>query len=212
MEGKGGDRLHNLDIQRTMPRGRPREFDTETALNNAMLVFWRRGYRATSLDDLTEAMQVNKPSLYAAFGDKESLFLQVIDFYANNLLAPRASRLMQADDMRSGLERYFADLSEVVVGKSYPPGCLIACVLTEECAESEALKEKLAFMIKGADERLAKFFNTHKEELKSDLSPKQAAKLLLSTIYGLSIRARAGTPKRELVEICEAFIKSIAKS
>src|SRR5712692_5869572 len=64
-----------------MPRGRPREFDREAALERAIDVFWRHGYEATSVSDLTAAMGVNPPSLYAAFGDKEKLFLEAVERY-----------------------------------------------------------------------------------------------------------------------------------
>src|SRR5438552_2002737 len=63
------------------PRGRPREFDREAALERAIDVFWRHGYEATSVSDLTAAMNINPPSLYAAFGDKEKLFLQAVERY-----------------------------------------------------------------------------------------------------------------------------------
>jgi AcrR family transcriptional regulator len=65
-----------------IPKGRPREFDAEKALNRALMVFWRKGYEGTSLMDLTRAMNINRPSLYAAFGNKESLFRKALDRYA----------------------------------------------------------------------------------------------------------------------------------
>ncbi|MGV0105655.1 TetR/AcrR family transcriptional regulator [Nostoc sp. DSM 114160] len=88
--------------------GRPREFDTDDALNRAMYVFWRKGYLGTSLSDLTEAMGINRPSLYAAFGNKESLFRKVLARYADGpsaylreaLKEPTARQGRRADDAR----------------------------------------------------------------------------------------------------------------
>src|SRR5436190_19772422 len=65
-----------------MPAGRPRAFDTEKALDKALQVFWRKGYEGTSLSDLTKAMRINRPSLYAAFGNKEALFRKALDRYS----------------------------------------------------------------------------------------------------------------------------------
>src|SRR5260221_13442153 len=99
------------------PRGRPRAFDRDEALERAMQVFWRKGYEATSVSDLTRAMDINPPSLYAAFGDKERLYLAAIERYekehwldfARSLDAPRSARqamerllLQAASDLTAG--------------------------------------------------------------------------------------------------------------
>ncbi len=79
-----------------MLRGRPREFDVDQALDRAMVTFWHYGYLVTSLDELTQAMQIIRPSLYAAFGDKEQLFLKTIDRYAEHFAA-RAVKALEAE-------------------------------------------------------------------------------------------------------------------
>ena len=192
-----------------MPRGRPREFDTEDALQRAMVVFWRRGYRGTSLDDLTEALEVNKPSLYAAFGDKEALFLAVVDYYRDNMVAPAVRKLIGCKNLRDGLQAFFRAMSNIVIENETPPGCLIACLLSEECCESDVIKTKLFSLIESADRVFTKVFEEHKDELNPSLNPEAAGRLLASTMHGLSIRARAGASKKVLVEICDAFIESV---
>src|SRR6267378_8624928 len=85
------------------PRGRPREFDREAALERAIDVFWRHGYEATSVSDLTSAMDINPPSLYAAFGDKEKLYLEALEYYVNGT-ACRKAVLDDAPTARAAVE------------------------------------------------------------------------------------------------------------
>jgi len=192
-----------------MPRGRPRQFDIEEALNSAMLVFWRRGYRGTSLDDLTEALKISRPSLYAAFGDKEALFMQVVDHYRNQMIVPSAIKLLSCENLREGLQTFFRALANLVTGSETPPGCLIACLLSEECCESDTIKAKLATLIETADKNFTRLFQVHRNALSPALTPESAAKLLLSTVHGLSIRARAGAGERTLLEVGEAFMDAV---
>jgi len=104
--------------------GRPREFELEEALDRAMLLFWRKGYEGASLSDLTEAMGITRPSLYAAFGNKEDLFRQVLDrydertasFLVDSIEAPTARTV--AEGLLRGAANFHADLNN-------PPGCLM---------------------------------------------------------------------------------------
>jgi len=176
-----------------------------------MLVFWRNGYRGTSLDDLTEALNINRPSLYAAFGDKEKLFLDSVDYYRDQFMVPTALALLEADDLREGLDRFFRGFLNLVLGKETPPGCFAACLLSEECCDSSAIKDKLAALISGADRAFTKAFERHQSVLRAPLTPEQAGKLLTSTIHGLAVRARAGGSKAEILAVCKSFTDSLVK-
>src|SRR5580658_1011467 len=90
----------------TSTLGRPRDFDVEKALGRAMRVFWRKGYLGTSLSDLTDAMGINRPSLYAAFGNKESLFHKVLERYAEGP-SVYLSEALRAPNARAVIERLF---------------------------------------------------------------------------------------------------------
>jgi TetR/AcrR family transcriptional regulator, copper-responsive repressor len=193
-------------------KGRPREFDTAEALSNAMIVFWRKGYRGASLEDLTDAMAINKPSLYAAFGDKERLFISAVDHYRSTFIAPAVIELTSSLDLKTGLTIFLRTIAEIVTGnRGNPPGCLIACLLNEEGCESKAIRNKLADLIGGADAAFKVVFEKHSSRLKADLSPMLAAKLLTTTMHGMATRARAGGSRRDLEQIAKAFIECIVK-
>lgn len=194
-----------------MSRGRPKKFNNDQALHDAMLVFWRNGYRGTALDDLTAALNINKPSLYAAFGDKEELFLRVIDHYRSHILAPISKPLAQCTNLKDGLRQYFRDIAKIVIGKDTPPGCLVACMLADECCESELIKTKLASAISESDQLFCRVFEKHIDELNPQITPEAAAVLLVSTLHGLSIRARAGASRETIESGASAFLKVVLK-
>lgn len=193
-----------------MSRGRPREFDKEAALKRATELFWRNGYRGVSLDDLTQAMEINKPSLYAAFGDKESLFLAAIDFYRESVTRPQFQRLMNCENLKDGFRAFFKEMVKVVTNKDCP-GCMIACMLSQESCDSEAIQAKLAHSLNAADQGFTALLTQHKNELHPYIYPSAAAKLLTSMLHGMAIRARSGATAKELEVIAEGAIKIICK-
>lgn len=194
-----------------MPRGRPREFEIEDALDKAILVFWQKGYRGASVDDLTAAMDIKRPSLYAAFDDKESLFLAAIDRYTEVFLLPPTRKLMAAKSLREGLPQFFKDMGNVILNDKTPPGCMIACLLTEECCDSGVIKQKLAYSIERADETFKNVFEQHKEELAEGVDPEDAGRLLTTVLHGMAIRARAGIGRDELVPITAQLLETLLK-
>src|SRR5580658_6972995 len=115
-----------IDMKRekvTPPLGRPRAFDTEEALDRAMLVFWRKGYLGTSLSDLTNAMGIKRPSLYAAFGNKKSLFRKVLDRYFKGPSA-YLNDALQEPTARAVVERYFQSVIDLLTDPQTPTTCL----------------------------------------------------------------------------------------
>lgn len=194
-----------------MSKGRPRQFDTDSALDEAMLVFWRLGYRGTSLDDLTEAMDINRPSLYAAFGDKERLFLAAIDRYKEKHLSGPMKKLLAAENLQKGLPTFFNSMLSVIVNDDNPPGCMIACLLSEECCESEVIQAKLADSIKSADALFTRVLEKHVDELSESLDPISAGRLMTTTLHGIAIRSRSGASKKELQGIAQSFMKVVLR-
>ena len=107
-----------------MPRGRPREFDVDEALDRALGVFWRRGYEGASLPELTEAMGINRPSLYAAFGNKEALFRRAIERYVEGP-ACHFREALGEPTARAVVERVFRGTVDLLTDAGNPPGCFL---------------------------------------------------------------------------------------
>src|SRR4051794_5217152 len=107
-----------------MPKGRPRQFDEEEALDTALLLFWRHGYEGTSLAALTDAMGINMPSLYAAFGNKESLFRGVLERYLNGP-ASYLSQALSEPTARQAAETLFRGAINMTMDARHPDGCLL---------------------------------------------------------------------------------------
>src|SRR5439155_2785661 len=106
------------------PRGQPRSFDVGKAVDRALDVFWRKGYEGASLSDLTRAMRINRPSLYAAFGNKEELFRKVLDRYVNGPLA-YFGKALAAPKARGVIEQIFVGAARMASDPRFPSGCLM---------------------------------------------------------------------------------------
>ena len=124
------------------PRGRPRSFDREQALERAMDVFWRKGFEAASLANLTKAMGINPPSLYAAFGDKESLFLEALERYQ----ARRGSSCPYVDEptARGAIRRLLTYMAEELTSSCHPRGCMMMMAATTSANSSPQMQAALA--------------------------------------------------------------------
>jgi TetR/AcrR family transcriptional regulator, copper-responsive repressor len=128
-------------VQKT--RGRPRSFDREAALQRAIKVFWKHGYEATSINDLTHAMGINPPSLYAAFGDKEKLFMEVVDHYVEERRAA-VMRAFAEPTARRAVERWLTEAANALAQDRVPRGCLLVMSDTNCSAQSRHVQEALA--------------------------------------------------------------------
>ena len=115
-------------------KGRPRKFDVDKALEKAMLVFWHNGYEGSSLSDLTAAMEINRPSLYGTFGDKEQLFIRSLERYLENYGTKGVAQLSKYADLTEAIAAFFNCVVEQLTNSQLPAGCLIAnCTL--ECGD-----------------------------------------------------------------------------
>src|SRR5689334_4654560 len=124
-----------------MPR--LKEFDPDQALERAMRAFWARGYEGTSIQDLLAAMEINRASLYATFGDKEQLFLKAIDRYGQRVFGPLLEPLEREPSGRRGLELFFARLLEQVWRPDCPRGCLVTNSALEISSVHPAIAQKI---------------------------------------------------------------------
>jgi AcrR family transcriptional regulator len=189
------------------PRGRPRSFDRDAALDAAVLVFWEMGYEGTSLAELTSAMGINRPSLYATYGNKRDLFIQAIDRYAATHGSRAFSALRLEPDNRTAVQRFFEASIECALADGTPRGCLINTVATDAAGNDPDLRDKLSHMFEQTDAAMARRMaaNRTSNEPHSH-EPEMLAQMAHSVTHSIMTRARAGASRQELTQIAESFM------
>jgi len=186
------------------PRGRPRAYDPEVVLEKALNLFWEKGFAATSLDDLVEATGVNRPSLYAGFGDKEALYLKAMELYRSRLSAQLDAVLTcngEGDSVLGIVRRYFDILIDIYTGeRQHPLGCAFVCTALNEAPQHESILEMLQNTIEEFDQRFERFFALSQTYgcLKAGHDPKALAQMISGITANLGIRARAGASAEDL--------------
>jgi len=190
--------------------GRPREFDEDAALDAAMCVFWEKGYEGTSLDDLTEAMQINRSSLYSTFVDKESLFRRVIERYQAGPLSFIHQALHQPT-ARGVVENLLRSTVRFLNDGSHPRGCLslqggMACGSGNEEVNQALLdwrNQGLLYIQKRMQRAKAE------GDLAKDVDPKDLARLVVILLNGLSVQAVNGATVAEMNRAVELALRSL---
>ncbi|GHH30681.1 TetR family transcriptional regulator [Streptomyces rubradiris] len=184
-------------------RGRPRSFDRATALEKALLAFWQHGYEATSVSDLTRVMGIGAPSLYAAFGDKQSLFDEVVRVYSGTHGAFGARALDEEPTAREGVARMLREAAAEYTDPSHPQGCMIIHAAIN-CTNPEVealLRDRRNANIAAIESRI-------RADVAAGLLPAgtDAAALARHTgavIQGMSQQARDGARREELEALAE---------
>ena len=200
---------------RTMTAGRKRTFDKEEALNQAMQVFWRNGYSGTSMNDLTSALGINKPSLYAAFGNKEQLFDAALRHYMSLYGGPLFDRLTESTDtpLSNRLRNYLFGIVDLTSDRELPTGCLFVKSNCESGGEAipEEIAESLRELGSANEQALTKFLRSEQRrgELPSTTNPRELAGYLISVMYGLSVLARSGKSRKQLRAIVDIAVASL---
>lgn len=175
--------------------GRPKLFDRNQALLAAINVFWTRGYEGASVKNLTEAIGINSPSLYAEFGDKQALYLQAIDRYANNDACAPLVALEQIEDINAAVRAFLeAAINYSTNHDSGAKGCFLASCVSTSAGHVEGVCELLHEAIAATDARItARFEKEKKKRVLSRRFPSaERARLLFDLRQGLVFRARAG--------------------
>jgi AcrR family transcriptional regulator len=190
-------------------RGRPRAYDPDTALAQAMGAFWDAGYAATSLDDLSAATGMNRPSLYGAFGDKHALYLQALARYRAAARAAMKEALDPKHSLREGIRGvYSAALAIYLSGEHGPRGCFMIGTATTESVLDREARSQLAAGLHEIDDAFAARIRLAQEmgELKSAADPALLAKLASAVLHTLALRARMGEPRAALAAIADAGV------
>lgn len=189
--------------------GRPRAFDIDQALDRALKVFWRKGYEGASLTDLTRAMGINRPSLYAAFGDKEGLFRKALDRYGNRSTTYLAEALNQPT-ARAVVERLLHGAAESLTNPHNPRGCLyvqgaLACGKDTDCIRRELISRRAA----GEIEIYRRLKRAKAEgDLSPDSNPADLARFIATVTQGMAVQAAGGASRAELERVAQTALRA----
>jgi AcrR family transcriptional regulator len=189
--------------------GRPRAFDRDKALDQAMTVFWKHGYDGASLSELTSAMGINPPSLYAAFGNKEGLFRAVLDRYAA-ANADVMDEALAAPTSRQVVERYLRGWAAAVMASDRPAGCLVIQSGMTCGKGGEAVAETLNERRRDPECQLKARFERAREEgdLPRGVEPETLARYITAVQQGLCIQAAGGASRETLELVVEMALKA----
>ena len=179
------------------PRGRPRSIDHTAALDAAVETFWARGYEGASLTDLTKAMGLSRPSLYAAYGDKADLFARALDRYGETIGGAPMRVFEAAEDDADAVRAFLAASAEGNTRPGGAQGCLIACCAATAAGTDAGLRDRLGAMMTATRDRLA-----------TRLGPVRAG-LLLDMMYAQAVAARAGATREALLADLDVRVEAV---
>lgn len=198
----------NIDLTPTLrKKGRPLSFDREDALTKAMLLFWRHGYEATSLNDLTTALGVKPSSIYSVFGDKKRLFLEAVAKYLSGPVTSE-SIIDHAVDGREAARGLLKAAAVGFTGQDTPAGCLLASSAISCSEGANDVKDELAAIRRGIEEQLLKKVKESVEagQLPKDTAAEALASLTMAIIQGMSTLARDGATRDKLLGMIDAVM------
>ena len=192
-----------------MAMGRPRAFDMDQALDQALHVFWEKGYAGTSITELTEAMGINPPSLYAAFGNKEKLFKKALDRY-EDLRDQILEEAFAAPTAREAVTRLLEGTAERLSDKCNPRGCLMVQGALSGGEECEAVKRDLASRRARVEALIRKRLRRAKREgdLPSDADAAALARFVATVMHGMAVQAAGGVAPKELRAIVNTALRA----
>jgi AcrR family transcriptional regulator len=194
------------------PRGRPRSYDPETALAKARDAFWDGGYAGTSLDDLTGATGMKRPSLYGGFGDKHALYLLTLARYREMGRAVMQEELSLERPLAQGLRGMFARaLSLYLAGSQGARGCYLIGTAATEAVLDPRIRAVLAAGLHELDDLLESRFRAAaaRGELATELDPAALARVICGVLNSLALRARAGDSKKILESTAETAVRLV---
>ncbi len=195
-----------------MAGGRQRAFDETVVLDKATKLFWEKGYVGTSLSDLTLRMGINKPSMYAAFGNKEQLFIRSVDNYVDHYLSHQILFLQQDNKSTKGqLKDYLTAVVDMLTSEDNPKGCFVSLCIAESVNEDwpEQAKSSVNKLKNMAETVLTDFFTLRKSHNDFDQQPQIAAQFMVTVMHGLASMARAGKSKKQLMQVVNVALSNV---
>jgi AcrR family transcriptional regulator len=192
------------------PPGRPRSFDPDAALERAMHVFWAKGYEGASLSNLTRAMRINRPSLYAAFGNKEHLFGKVLDRYMDGPVA-FFGKALTASKARDVVEEIFLGTARMADDPRTPAGCLMVQGALA-CGDASVRKE-VAARRAAAEGALRRRLQRAKREgdLPKNADPAELAGYVMTVVRGLAVQSAGGASSDQLRRVAQIALRAWPK-
>lgn len=191
----------------TKTRGRPREFDPEQALAKALRVFWQHGYEGASMTELTEAMGITKPSLYACFGNKEALFKKALDLYEREKLC-YVSKALEAPTSREVVQRLLTGALDAHCGSIDPQGCLGVISMVGCTTEAASIRAEVIARRASSEAALVARLERAKAEgdLPKDFDAKAATQCVTAIMQGMAVKAQGGASREDLQGAVDALM------
>ncbi len=186
-------------------RGRPRSFDREAALGTAVHEFWRSGYEGTSIAALTSAMGITSPSLYAAFGDKKTLFLEAVERYAGDP-DELARNLDSAPTARHAVRSFLRASATSFTGPDTPAGCLVASAAASGSAASAEARRAVTAVRDRTRALLRERLERDRDGLPPGTDPEAIADLTVAVVQGMSVLARDGASRSALHALTDGML------
>jgi TetR/AcrR family transcriptional regulator, transcriptional repressor for nem operon len=180
---------------------RPRTFDPQDILLKAREIFWSKGYQSTTLDDITAATGLTKPSLYAGFGDKASLFLKVLDDYHDRLVARSAGILSGAPTARAAVEAWLMSLLPIRSGNKGRCGCLSVNTLTDGGPKEAAVERSIANYNARLENLILARLEADRAKFPPDFDPVAASRTIMAVYTGLMAMAKQTQSEQQVKQV-----------
>src|ERR1700687_980830 len=193
-------------------RGRPRAFDPDVALERAMHVFWAKGYEGAALSDLTRAMRINRPSLYAAFGNKEELFRKVLDRYVDGPLA-YFGKALAAPKARDVIEQIFFGAARMAGDRRLPSGCLSVQGALAVGNAARSVRKEAAGRRATSEVALRRRLQRAKREgdLPKNADPAELARYVMTVLQGMAVQGADGASPDQLRRVAQVALRAWPK-
>lgn len=185
------------------PKGRPRSFNRDKALISALDIFWRKGYEPASVTELCQAMEINPPSLYSAFGNKAKLFLEAVSYYEKVYWKATWERLEEVEDIHQAIDNFFSESADILLSPSAPCGCMVVLAAINVSQESADVVQAVSALRQEGkdlfDKRLRRA--VREKQLPPNTNTVAMATVLNTLLEGMSIEAKDGATLQSLKTI-----------